>query len=60
MHSSDQNDGGGHLRGAGGVPLPLVVVVGPEVAGTNDGEQVHSGRSSVKLEVDVAVHGRTS
>ena len=60
LHSSDQNDGGGHLQGVGGAPLPLVVVVGPEVAGTNDGEQVRGGRSSFKLGVDIAVHGRTS
>ena len=30
------------------------------VAGANNGEQVRGGRSSVKLGVDVAVHGRTS
>ena len=38
----------------------VVVEAGPMVAGANDGEQVRGGQSSVKLGVDVAVHGRAS
>ena len=38
----------------------VVVEAGPMVAGANDGEQVRGGRSSVKLRVDIAVHGRAS
>ena len=50
-HSGDQMGGGGHLRGAGGAPLPLVVVVGPEVAGIIAGDDVSGCRSSGELGV---------
>ena len=51
---------GEHLRGAGGVALPVVEAVGAEVAEVEHGVDLGGGRSSGELGVGVREHGRRS
>ena len=51
--SGCQNDGGAHLRVAGGKPHRVEVVAGLGVAGDDAGEESSGGRSSAKSKTTV-------
>ena len=57
MHSSDQKDGGDHLRDAGSEPRRVVAVGGAGVAGNDASNEFGGGRSSGKVELVARGHG---